>query len=182
MDSVTGKPLIAKRGIEIGNIFQLGTKYTEAMNGSYLDRNGKTQYMIMGCYGIGVGRIIAAVIEQSHDKFGPIWPMSIAPFQVHICALDIKKPRVKETAEELYKELINDGIEVLYDDRGEKAGFMFNDADLIGIPLRVIISPKTLAHDQVEFKTRDGSKKEFISLGKVSSVIRKEIQAQLNLL
>ena len=152
------------------------------MNGSYLDRNGKTQYMIMGCYGIGVGRIIAAVIEQSNDKFGPIWPMSIAPYQVHICALDIKKPRVKETAEQLYKELLDNNIEVLYDDRGEKAGFMFNDADLIGIPLRVIISPKTLANDQVEFKTRDGAKKEFISIGEASYIIKEEIQAQLTFL
>ena len=156
---VTGEPLQLKRGIEVGNIFQLGTKYTRAMNCNYLDENGKAHPMVMGCYGIGVGRTMAAVIEQSHDEYGPVWPASIAPFDVHICALNAKKPEVAEAAERLYRGLLDAGLDVLYDDRGEKAGFMFSDADLIGIPLRLIVSPKTVAAEQVEFKTRDGSEK-----------------------
>jgi len=175
---VTGNPLIIKRGIEIGNIFQLGTKYSERMNCSYLDKNGKSQFMIMGCYGIGLGRIMAAIIEQSHDKFGPIWPFSISPYHVHICALDIKKDAVKHVAEQLYSDLAESGIEVLYDDRGEKAGFMFNDADLIGIPLRIIVSPKTVCQEQVEFKNRDGSRSELVAIDEVKSFIIDEIERQ----
>ncbi len=151
---ITGEPLEEKRGIEVGNIFQLGTKYSKPMNCSYLDQNGKSQTMIMGCYGIGVGRTMASVIEQSHDDWGPIWPISIAPYHVHLCALNIKKDDVRKVSDEIYNELKSQGIEVLYDDRGEKAGFMFKDADLIGIPYRVIISPKTIENNEVEFKCR----------------------------
>jgi prolyl-tRNA synthetase len=151
---VTGEPLIMTRGIEIGNIFQLGTKYSEAMNCTYLDRDGKSQVMIMGCYGIGVGRSMAAVLEQSCDDYGPIWPITIAPYQIHICAIQPDKDGVKDVSDKLYEELQAQGIEVIYDDRGEKPGFMFNDADLLGVPFRVIISPKTLADNEVEFKIR----------------------------
>ncbi len=172
---VTGKPLRMLRGIEVGNIFQLGTKYTEAMHCEFLDQNGKTHPMIMGCYGIGIGRTMAAVVEQSHDKYGPIWPMSIAPYQVHICALNPKKEGVAESAEKIYRNLQEKGVEVLYDDRGEKAGFMFNDADLIGIPLRLIISPKTLAQGQVEFKTRDGEQHEMLPHDSVVDFILQQI-------
>ncbi len=154
---LTGRPLLEKRGIEVGNIFQLGQKYSRPMECKYLDANGKEQFLLMGCYGIGIGRTLAAVIEQSHDDRGPIWPMAIAPFQVHICALNNRKPEVREAADRLYNELLEAGVEVLYDDRNEKAGFMFNDADLIGAPLRLIVSPKTLAEGKVEFKTRDGA-------------------------
>ncbi len=150
----TGEPLQEKRGIEVGNIFQLGTKYSEAMGCNFLNQNGKAQPMIMGCYGIGVGRAMASVVEQSHDKWGPIWPMAIAPYHVHICALNPKKEGVKDAAEKLYLEMMNENIEVLYDDRGEKAGPMFSEADLIGIPLRIIISPKTVPENKVEFKIR----------------------------
>jgi prolyl-tRNA synthetase len=156
---VTGQPLVMCRGIEVGNIFQLGTRYTEKMNCTYLDQNGKAQPMVMGCYGIGVGRTMAAVIEQSHDQYGPVWPMSIAPYQVHLVSLNPNQPGVKDYAEALYQELRAAGLEVLYDDRGEKAGFAFADADLIGVPLRLIVSAKTLALNQVEFKTRDGNRK-----------------------
>ncbi len=176
--TVTGEPLMLKRGIEIGNIFQLGTKYTDAMGCSYLDKNGKSQTMIMGCYGIGIGRIIASVIEQSNDKYGPIWPFSIAPYHVHICAIDSKKPEVKYTAENLYTQCRSEQIEALYDDRSEKPGSMFNDADLIGVPLRIIISPKTLARNEVEFKTRDGTRKEFIPLNNIIEFIKGEIHGQ----
>ncbi|MDD3155017.1 MAG: proline--tRNA ligase, partial [Victivallaceae bacterium] len=152
--ALTGEPLQMVRGIEVGNIFQLGTKYTSAMNCSYLDANGKSQTMVMGCYGIGVGRAMAAVVEQSHDDYGPIWPMSIAPWQVQICAISPKAEGVVEFSEKLYGDLNAAGVEVLYDDRGEKPGFMFSDADLLGIPLRVIVSPKTLADGEVELKLR----------------------------
>ena len=160
---VTGAPLRMLRGIEVGNIFQLGTKYTVAMNCNYLDQNGKSQPMIMGCYGIGVGRTMAAVVEQSHDQYGPVWPMSIAPFTVHLCALNVGDANVRREADTLYQALLDRGVEILFDDRSEKAGFMFNDADLIGAPLRLIVSPKTVAAGQVEFKTRDGKRKEMVN-------------------
>lgn len=156
---VTGQPLQMLKGIEVGNIFQLGTKYSAPMNCNYLDQNGKTHPMIMGCYGIGIGRAMAAVIEQCHDDYGPIWPISIAPFQVHLIGLNHGQPEVEAACRELYDQLQSKGIEVIYDDRGEKAGFSFADADLIGVPLRVVISPKTLAQGTVEFKHRDWGKR-----------------------
>src|SRR5690606_38203340 len=118
---LTGQPLLMKRGIEVGNIFQLGVKYSETMGCTFLDRNGKAKPMIMGCYGIGVGRAISSVIEQSHDQYGPIWPMAIAPYHVHITALNLQQEPVREAAERLYRELSESGIETLYDDRNEKA-------------------------------------------------------------
>ncbi|MCK4981734.1 MAG: hypothetical protein KAS17_02360, partial [Victivallaceae bacterium] len=112
---VTGEPLLEKRGIEVGNIFQLGTKYTDAMNCTVLDQNGKAKSLIMGCYGIGVGRTMASVIEQSNDNFGPVWPITIAPFQVQLCALNPKKENVAEVSDKIYNDLTAAGIEVLYD-------------------------------------------------------------------
>ena len=177
---ITGTPLVECRGIEVGNIFQLGTKYSEPMTCNFLDKNGKSNPMIMGCYGIGVGRTMASVIEQSHDDYGPIWPMSIAPFHVHICAINIKNDEVRVASEKLYNELIECGIEVLLDDRGEKAGFMFNDADLIGIPLRVIISPKTLKEGQMaELKRRGCRDAEVVSLNDLAIDLRKKVEAEL---
>lgn len=177
---VTGQPLVMCRGIEVGNIFQLGTRYTEKMNCTYLDQNGKAQPMVMGCYGIGVGRSMASVIEQNHDQYGPIWPMAIAPYQVHLVSLNPNQPGVKEYAETLYAELRAAGLEVLYDDRGEKAGFAFADADLIGVPLRLIVSAKTLAVNQVEFKTRDGSRKnELLDRATVVSQMKELVAAAL---
>ncbi|MBR6374276.1 MAG: hypothetical protein IKS20_13940, partial [Victivallales bacterium] len=158
--SPDGKPLQMLRGIEVGNIFQLGTKYSEPMNCTYLDQNGKSHPMIMGCYGIGVGRTAAAVIEQNHDDYGPIWPMSIAPFQVHIIGLNQNQDEaVRSTCEKFYSELQARGVEVIYDDRSEKAGSAFADADLLGVPLRVVVSPKTLAQGSVEYKHRDWGKR-----------------------
>lgn len=158
--SPDGKPLQMLRGIEVGNIFQLGTKYSEPMNCTYLDQNGKSHPMIMGCYGIGVGRTAAAVIEQNHDDYGPIWPMSIAPFQVHIIGLNQNQDEaVRTTCEKFYSELQDRGVEVIYDDRSEKAGSAFADADLLGVPLRVVVSPKTLAQGCVEYKHRDWGKR-----------------------
>ncbi len=176
---VTGEPLEMMRGIEVGNIFQLGTKYSAAMNCNFLDQNGKSQPMVMGCYGIGVGRAMASVVENSSDDYGPVWPMSIAPFQVLVCALDIKKEGVAETAEKLVADLTAAGIEVLYDDRGEKAGSMFSDADLTGIPLRLVVSPKTIAVNEAEFKIR--GEKDFcrIPLESAAAVVADKVKSEL---
>jgi prolyl-tRNA synthetase len=176
---VTGQPLEMMRGIEVGNIFQLGTKYSESMNCNYLDADGKSHPMIMGCYGIGVGRAMASVIEFSHDDWGPIWPMSIAPYQVELCALDPQKPGVREAADKLYDELRRSGIEVLYDDRGEKAGSMFSDADLLGIPLRVVVSPKTLAENKAEFRTRSCRDSEKIDLAEIPALVKSRVAEEL---
>ena len=153
---VCGKhTLTIKKGIEVGNIFQLGTKYSEAMDMQYLDQNGERHFPIMGCYGIGVGRLMASVCEAKHDDNGPIWPISIAPWQVHLCALRYDQPEVQETAEKLYADLKAAGIEVIYDNRNVSAGIMFADADLLGVPIRLVASPRNLAEGQVEISTRD---------------------------
>ena len=147
------------RGIEVGNIFQLGTKYTKAMDMTYTDKDGNSQYPIMGCYGIGVGRLAAAICEVHHDDFGPIWPISIAPWQVHLCAVRADDSAVKAYADKLYGELISRGIEVIYDDRNVSAGVIFSDADLLGVPYRVIVSPRNMAQNIVEIASRDKSLK-----------------------
>ena len=167
------------RGIEVGNIFQLGTKYSASMGCNYLDQNGKSAPMVMGCYGIGVGRAMASVVEFSHDDYGPIWPMSIAPWQVQICALNPNKPGVVEAAESIAAELEKLGIEVLFDDRGEKAGFMFSDADLLGVPLRLVISPKTLEAGQVEFKRRNSRDSELLNVSDAASVVAAKVKEEL---
>ena len=151
------KAITISRGIEVGNIFQLGRKYTKAMNMTYLDKDGNTQIPIMGCYGIGVGRLAASVCEAHHDDYGPIWPMAIAPWQVHICAVRSDDEQVKAAADKLYEELQSRGVEVIYDDRAVSAGVMFSDADLLGIPLRVIVSPRNLKDNVVEISARDKS-------------------------
>lgn len=170
---VCGKHSITiKRGIEVGNIFQLGTKYTKAMDMTYLDSNGKAQYPIMGCYGIGVGRLAASICEESHDDYGPIWPITIAPWQVEICNLRAKDETVSNACEKLYDELTNMGVEVLYDDRAVRPGFMFADADLFGIPVRVVISPKTLDRNCFEVSFRDKTFKGDISVENASAEIK----------
>ena len=176
---VTGQPLLMKRGIEVGNIFQLGTKYSKPMNCNYLDKDGKSHPMIMGCYGIGVGRTMASVVEDSHDDYGPIWPMSIAPYQIHLCALNPDKDGVGPAAEKLYDELNKLGVEVLFDDRGEKAGFMFSDADLIGIPFRAIVSPKSLAQGKVEFKLRTSRDAELLPVEDAAKILAEKVRAEL---
>lgn len=147
-----GKVKFAK-GIEIGQIFKLGTIYSEKMNGIYLDENGKAKPYIMGCYGIGVSRLIAAIIEQNNDENGIIWPKEVTPYQVHLVCVDIKKEEQVKQSEELYKQLTEAGYEVLYDDRAERAGVKFNDADLIGIPLQVVVGKK-VGEGLVEVKER----------------------------
>lgn len=163
-----GKESISiSRGIEVGNIFQLGTKYTQAMNMTYLDQSGTQHHPIMGCYGIGVGRLAAAVCEAHHDENGPIWPMSIAPWQVHLCAVRSNDPDVKAAADGLYRDLEAQGVEVIYDDRPVSAGVMFADADLLGVPLRVIVSPRNLNVHAAEIITRDKSISRKVSLKEV---------------
>lgn len=176
---VTGEPLQMKRGIEVGNIFQLGTKYSAPMKCEYLDKEGKSHPMIMGCYGIGIGRTMAALVEDSYDDYGPIWPMSVAPYHVEICAITPDKENVMEVSEKLYQELQKLGVEVLFDDRGEKAGSMFSDADLLGIPLRAVISPKTIANGSMEFKIRGSRDSELVPLDKAAEFLAAKVKAEL---
>jgi prolyl-tRNA synthetase len=150
--------LIFSRGIEVGHVFKLGTKYSKSMNATYLDTNGKENLIVMGCYGIGATRILAATIEQSHDENGIIWPDNIAPFNVVIIPVNYSDVKTKETTDKLYKDLTSKDIDVLIDDRDERAGIKFKDADLIGIPYRITIGEKNLANGNVELKARNGSK------------------------
>lgn len=154
-----GKPaLTIKKGIEVGNIFQLGTKYSKSMQMQYVDKDGSAHNPLMGCYGIGVGRLAASVCEAKHDEFGPIWPISIAPWEVHLCCIRPDDAETKNVADTLYQELKDRRIEVIYDDReGIRGGQMFADADLLGVPIRVIVSPRNLQNNKVEIATRDKS-------------------------
>lgn len=153
---VCGKPaLTVRRGIEVGNIFQLGDRYTKAMGMTYLDSDNTEKNPIMGCYGIGVGRLIASICEESRDDYGPIWPISIAPWQVEVCNLRVTDEKVKAAAEALVAALEERGVEVLYDDREVRPGFMFADADLFGVPVRAVVSQKTCERGVVEVSTRD---------------------------
>ena len=146
------------KGIEVGHIFQLGTKYSEAMGCTFLDADGKSNPITMGCYGIGVSRIVAAVIEQNHDDYGIIWPKSIAPYQVHLVGLNLEKPEIRTAVDELYEKLLAEGVDVLYDDRDSRPGEKFSDADLIGLPIRLTLSAKTVEKNKIEFKLRTGDK------------------------
>ena len=166
------KTVKISRGIEVGNIFQLGTKYTKSMNMTYVDANGESKTPIMGCYGIGVGRLAASVCEAHHDEYGPIWPKAIAPWQVHLCAVRVDDEEVRAYADKLYEDLQNAGIEVIYDDRSVRAGIMFADADLLGIPLRIIVSPKNMKQGVVEVASRDKTLKTQIPLENVMEEIK----------
>lgn len=157
-----GRALTAVRGIELGHLFKLGTKYSEAVGATYLDPNGQARPIVMGSYGIGTGRLMAAIVEQHHDEKGIVWPASVAPFQIHLVALSTNEPEVVEQAEILYRELEEHGYEVLYDDRDETAGVKFNDADLIGIPWRLTISRRTLTQDGIELKRRDEAREQLV--------------------
>jgi prolyl-tRNA synthetase len=138
----------------VGHIFKLGTKYSQALGATYLDEQGRERLIIMGCYGIGVGRTMAAAIEQNHDRDGIIWPRALAPFQVLILPLDLEDKRVMELADKLYNSLQQDGVECLLDDRNLRPGIKFKDSDLIGIPLRLTIGARDLKADRVELKIR----------------------------
>lgn len=149
-----GKTLEFSRGIEVGHTFKLGTKYSKTLRATFLDKDGKEKYFVMGCYGIGVSRIVAAAIEQGHDQNGIIWPLPIAPFQVLILPVNYEHEKIRTISNRIYKQLESAGYEVLMDDRDERAGVKFKDADLIGIPIRVTVGEKTLAKNIVEVKLR----------------------------
>ena len=153
---VCGQPIQIAHGIEVGHIFKLGTKYTKALDCKYIDEDGKEQYMIMGCYGIGVNRTMAAVIEQCHDENGIIWPMSVAPYHVTVVPVKVKDETQMNLAEEIYSKLLDNGIEAIIDDRDERPGVKFKDNDLIGIPLRITVG-KRAEEGIVEFKERSSS-------------------------
>ena len=160
---VCGKPSIyTSRGIEVGNIFQLGTKYTESMGMTYVAQDGSLKNPIMGCYGIGVGRLAASVCEAHRDDYGPIWPISIAPWHVHLCSMRADNEEVAAMSQKIYDELTARGVEVIWDDRPVSAGVMFADADLFGVPVRMIVSPKGLKNGTVEVSARDKSMQERI--------------------
>jgi len=163
--------LLATRGIEVGHIFKLGTKYSQAMDAGFLDEDGVKRHFVMGCYGIGISRVMAAAIEQKHDDDGIIWPMAIAPYQVIIVPVNVGDEQQVECAERLYRELQEAGVEVLYDDREERAGVKFKDADLIGIPLRITIGPKSLKQNKVEIKKRWEAESELVDQDKIVDVV-----------
>ncbi len=160
------------RGVEVGHIFQLGTKYSEAMSATYLDENGKSQALAMGCYGIGVSRIVGAAIEQGHDKNGIIFPINMAPFTVAICPIGLNKSElVEKTANQLYQNLLQTGIDVLLDDRGERPGVMFAESDLTGIPHRIVVGERGLNEGNVEYKARQAGESENIPLADIVDYI-----------
>ena len=178
---ICGKPTIMlKKGVEIGNIFQLGQKYTKTMNMTYIDKDGERKFPIMGCYGIGVGRLAATICEEQHDKFGPIWPMSIAPWQVEICCLQSEDEEVKATADKLYADLNAVGVEVLYDDRAVRAGSMFADADLFGVPIRAVVSRKTCDNAVIEISYRDKTFKGDVAISEAADFIRQAVKKALD--
>lgn len=174
-----GESLQETRGIEIGNIFHLGTRYSQSMNCTYLDQEGNAQNHTMGCYGIGITRLLPAIIEESHDDRGPIFPITVAPFEVHMCVLNKKEGATESTANDLYTSLRKQGIDVLMDDRDEKPGSQFADADLMGIPLRIIVSPRNLKEGKVEFKFRDGrSQPQSVAVEDVVSFISSKVKEE----
>ena len=160
-----GGTLRTIRGMEVGHIFKLGTSISSKLDASFVDESGTLHPIIMGCYGIGIGRLMAAIIELNHDAKGIIWPMSVAPFQIVLCPLYMDNTEVTKQADNLYQELTCQGYEVLYDDRVESPGVKFNDADLLGIPLRITVSPRSLEKGSVEIKLRNNPQAELVTLG-----------------
>ncbi|MCR4394253.1 MAG: proline--tRNA ligase, partial [Dehalococcoidales bacterium] len=171
--------LASTRGIEVGHIFKLGTALAEKMGARFIDENGVSRPCVMGTYGIGVGRLMAAAVEQNHDEKGIIWPLPIAPYQVHLCGLFMDNQKVTEAADRLYHEMEKAGIEVLFDDRLESPGVKFNDADLIGIPFRVTISPRTLDNNSVELKHRAERKARVLPIDGIVQHLKETIAKEL---
>ncbi|NOX59751.1 MAG: proline--tRNA ligase [Planctomycetes bacterium] len=170
--ALNGSPFVFEKCIEVGHVFKLGTKYSDAMKATFLNENGKSIPIIMGCYGIGVNRIMAAVIESSHDENGIRWPASIAPFTVHIVALDTRDDTVMSTAMKIHNELEASGLDVLLDDRDSRPGFKFKDADLIGIPYRITVGKRGLAEGIVEFKLRSSDDVQKVAPDQVVSLLQ----------
>ena len=158
------------RGIEVGNIFPLGTKYSKDFDLCFIDSHGKKQFVIMGCYGIGLGRLMATIVEVNHDSKGIIWPKEVAPFQIHLIPIEIEDKTVKSVADNIYENLHKENIEVLYDEREEVGpGEKLVESDLLGIPIRVVVSKKTLQKNQVEVKERRSTR---INLVKKLGIIK----------
>jgi prolyl-tRNA synthetase len=174
-----GEETRTDKGIEVGHTFKLGTKYSKVMEADFLDDQGKEKEIVMGCYGIGVGRTVAAAIEQSYDQNGIIFPMPIAPFQVLILPININTDLLKETAEELYQTFSEHGIEVLFDDREETPGVKFKDADLIGIPLRVTLGERNLKKGLVEIRKRRTGEVSLVKKEEVLSKIKEMIDHEM---
>lgn len=168
--------LRSSRGIEVGHVFKLGTKYSEAMSATFVDQSGKERFLIMGCYGIGIGRTVAAAIEQNYDENGIVLPLSLAPYEAVVLPLNMKDGQVKSVAEDVYKKLVSLGVEVLIDNREESAGVKFKDADLIGIPIHVVIGQKALKEGAVEIKLRKGGVSKKLRIDEVE----KEVESILN--
>lgn len=171
-----GSPINIRRGVEVGHIFKLGTKYSESMGANYLDENGKEKPLVMGCYGIGINRTVAAIIEQHHDENGILWPMAVAPYKVIVMPANVKNEEQMNRAEKIYEELKTRGVDVLLDDRNERVGVKFKDADLIGIPIRVTVGKKVV-EDIVEFKLRKNQDIEEVNIEDVVDRIEKEFIA-----
>ncbi len=174
-----GSQLLAMHGIEVGHVFKLGTFFSRKLGAFFLDKNGTSKPIVMGCYGIGLERLLAATVEQSHDDKGIIWPVSIAPYQVYLCPLYLDNPQVSSLAEKLYEDLREEGVEVLFDDRNESAGVKLNDADLLGIPLRIILSPRTLKIQSVEVKWRAEELTQLLSLENAAKEVKQLINLRL---
>jgi prolyl-tRNA synthetase len=162
----------SSHGIEVGHVFKLGTFYSEKMGASFLDQNGVSRLIIMGTYGIGLGRLLAAAVEQNHDDKGIIWPVAIAPYHVYLCPLRLENPDIAATAEKLYQDLTNKKVEVLFDDRNDSPGTKFNDADLLGVPLRLTISPRTLESQSIEIKWRNEKQTELLPLEGITTRVK----------
>ena len=176
---VCGQPLRAVRGVEVGNIFKLGTKYSAAMDAVYMDEKGESHPLVMGCYGIGSGRLLASVIENSNDEKGIIWPVTIAPYEVHLVSLATpKQPEIVAKVEEIYAALQDAGIEVLYDDRDERAGVKFNDADLIGLPVRLTVGKRGVKKGIVELKNRRSGENSEVALDAVVAGVQAVLDAE----
>lgn len=172
--------LRSERGVEVGNIFKLGTIYSQALGCTFQDADGQEKPVVMGSYGIGVGRLLACIAEAHHDEHGLIWPVSVAPYLVHLTVLAGKgSTTTLETADRLYQELIEAELEPLYDDRLESPGVKFNDADLIGLPIRLTVSERALQAGGVEIKRRDRSEKEIIPMEQVIKRVRAELEAMV---
>ena len=177
--SPDGKGMLAiERGIEVGHVFYLGTKYSKAMNATFLNENGKPAFMEMGCYGIGITRLPAAAIEQNHDDKGIIWPDSLAPFTVVLCPISPDRfPDVKAASDKLYAELMAAGVDVILDDRNERPGAMFADWELIGVPHRITIGDRTLKEGQVEYQHRRDAESSKVALAEISKLVIAKLAA-----
>jgi len=171
-----GAPIQFGRGIEVGHVFKLGTKYSKAMGAVFLDEDGIEKPIVMGCYGIGVGRTVAAAIEQNHDENGIIFPIPLAPFEVVILPLQMHEPEVVSASEKMYSELLESGLDVLLDDRDLRAGVKFNDADLLGTPIRINVGIRNLNTGQVELKLRTEKESSRVSLPDATVLIKQKVK------